>query len=145
MITFHQNFVGLSQAHRKDEESVTKSPPKAHHDYFAVRPPLPLYLIHHLQLSSVCIYLAPQDQKHLQFLGPSFSSLAEHKRQFFIHLKISKVGFGIFFVVVNLCCNHDLAKFTRQIKIWKKRENLKKLEWWRKFQDLQALIYCKYK
>ena len=25
---------------RKDEESVTKSPPRAHHDYFAVRPPL---------------------------------------------------------------------------------------------------------
>ena len=26
---------------RKDEESVTKSPPRAHHDYFAVRPPPP--------------------------------------------------------------------------------------------------------
>ena len=52
-----------------------------------------------------CIYLAPQDQKHLQFLGPSFSSLAEHKRQFFYSFKNFKGWVWNF-----LCCCKSLLQ-----------------------------------
>ena len=68
---------------RKDEESVTKSPPRAHHDYFAVRPPLQhkiLSIIYNYRQSET---LAQHPVGYFGFLSNGFGHFGQFLYIFF--------------------------------------------------------------